>query len=223
MFSLQNKVYKFSKAKNFRRLFIYQTVFSNSFFVRVYVVKNVLDDFSKVFNDFFIFDSVDKMNLSIHLRNYRHFSSNKLFLNQLFRSHGMCSNYPFVDVYDFCLDFLTSFFFLPVLDAWSGKSYYKFKPYIEDDNYFLYLYYSLLARDKLNFCALNGIDFPFYFFDDFFVLKDFPVRRKLLLSWLDLNAILLQKNYYSFLFCNLIDFLFVGLLRLGFVNTNLYF
>lgn len=203
--------------KNFRNIFIYQILFSNSFAVRLYVINKCLSDLCKVFGNFFVFDSLDKINFTIFLKNYNQFSLNRTFLNYVLKNRGMSSSFCFANVYDICLDFLIGTYNLPVLEAWSNRFYYKFRPFIENKDLAFSLYYSLLIKSKLGFYCFNEVDFLscFLFYKNSILLKSFPFKRKLFNGWFDFVYILFLGSYFSCLFYNLVDFLFIGFLRFG--------
>lgn len=219
---MQSKLYFLSKIRHFKFFFKYQTIFLSSFSTRLYVVKNILTNLSEVLDDFFLFDSFDKINLSVNLKNYNQFSFSKSSFNQVLKNYGVSFNFIFVDVYNVCLDFLFGSSTLPVLDAFLHRFHYKLRPFVESNDS---LYYGLLIRGSLNFSSFKKIDLLSYsrVYNIYFFLKGFPARKKALIGWVSFFSSFSLDNYFPFLFCNLFDFLFVGLVRFGFVNFLISF
>lgn len=184
-----------------------------------------MKNLSDVFNNYFFFNSFDKFILSVNLRNYKHFSFNTITFIQLSKNSGMSDNFTFFELYDFCLDFLLSISIAPMIEAQSDRCQYKIFPSNNYGDFFFRLKDSLSNKFNLKFFYFNEIDLLSFFHANcnFFLLKNFFIRKNSLIGWVDFTYRSFLKGYFLSLFSILFDFLFFGLLRFGYVSNILYF
>lgn len=215
---MQSKIYKSSNSFNFKHVLVNQKIFLNSFSVRLHVVKNFVEYLDQSLNNYFLFNSLDKIYLAINLKNYKQFSIGEISSIHFLKNFGISYGLFPIGFYDICLDFLVSFSLRPILESTKDRSQYKFRSYKQQDDLFLSLRSRLDNNNRLNFWLFNEIDLSTFFGlqDNFFMLKDFPLNRFFLKNWIEFCMHSCLRSYLPCLFYNFVDFIFNGLVRFGF-------
>jgi hypothetical protein len=207
----------FSNNFDVRQILVYQCIFLTSFSTRLYIVKNVFQNLDRVYRHNLLFNSYDKLSLAISLRNYRLFSLCEISLVRVLNNFGMSYKFPFIGLYDICLDSLIGSSLFPILESKMDRSYYKLRPYKQEHDFLFSLHNSLVSKSKLTFSFFSDINlFPLLNSEiNLLNLREFPLHKMFLLNFVKFCNICYLRGYFPSLFYNFFDFIFSGLVRFG--------
>jgi len=186
---MQYKIYLASKSSNFRLILKSQKVFTFSLFSRLKVVN----DLFKFFKFFDFFNSGEKFHIALNLK-YPTFSHLFSYF-YITKPKGSSIFFNSPDIYVKALHSLYNSSVLPVVEFKSDKFSFGFRPYRDCQEFFFEIK-NFFINNKKDFSCLNlKVASMSNFFTNDWLLKNFPLEKSILKSWLNNN--LFFSSYLS--------------------------
>nr|YP_009538690.1 RoaA [Phacus pleuronectes]AYQ93667.1 RoaA [Phacus pleuronectes] len=206
---------KFRIVRNKQRLILI------SLFTKLKVVRDIFFQKSSLFfleeNSFI--SSYKKLQLVFSMRkNFIVKPFKKVYVS---KKYGSSYFFQVPDFYDCCYQSLWNFSVLPILDTFSDRLSFGFKPYRNCLDYFFVLKSWFKFMEKKFLWSVNLQINPILF--SFSIFKNILIEKNCLKNWLNKNLILgkyfLENSFFiGSIFFSLMNFLFNGLVR---INTVL--
>lgn len=195
----------------------------NNIFARLKSINIVLIKFRVLYN-LNLEDSIssdEKLRIAVNLRFEDLDCLIKLDSFYQLKTSGFSYNIPFIRFSNASLNCLYNIFCLPFVEATADKFAFGFRPYRDSSDLFFSIKKIFSKNRAFSFCFKTKLKFifPLKILPSFWLLKNFPLNRRILLSWLKTNhskKIRLEDSFCFFdetdiysTFCN---FVFNGLL-----------
>lgn len=180
---MQYKIFLASKSSNFRLILKSQKLFTFSLFSRLKVVNDIFNNF-KFFN---FINSAEKFHIALNLKYPTFLQVFSYFY--ITKSKGSCLFFDSPNIYVKCLHSLYNSSVSPIVEFKSDKFSFGFRPYRDCQDFFLEIK-NFFLNNKKDFSCLNlKLVSVLNFFSNDWLIKNFPLEKRILKSWLNNNLL----------------------------------
>lgn len=209
---MQDRILYFSKKGNFFLLKFFQKLLLQSLSCKLKTINKVL----RKKNDYFVSQSnislEDMITLMVNLRNFSIINGIDSFY--LLKKKGFSIFFQTTTFYISCVQCLWNFSVLPILETNSDKYSYGFRPFRSVQDLFVEVKNSFLKKKLFLWNVNLKINSSIKFCNNSWLLKNFPMQKKILKSWLEPNILSSFPCIdNSNIFFSLINFSINGLVR----------
>lgn len=217
-----------SKTFNFRLIRIFQKTLTNSLLTRLLAVRYIFDSY-KLIPDLTFVSSKDKFYLALNLKYSRYFkNANSLYF---LKKRGFSLFFRSLDIYESCFRCLWNIACLPFVETLSDRFSYAFRPYRNSSDILNQIKNIFKSKKKEDLHSLNiQLSFSWNLKNKIWALQNFPLERKILLSWFNSDKFLRNNSTFerfnNFLYTNNSSFILFNYLINGlenFIYNNLHY